>query len=77
LDKKRRWDEALIAYLHVSVFYRDEKMFIPPALLGSARSYQRLDETDRARKTLNELLTTFPKSAEATVAQTEIQKLEK
>jgi tetratricopeptide (TPR) repeat protein len=77
LFAQRKWDEALIAYLHVSVFYRDEKMFIPPALLGSARSYQRLDETDRAKKTLNELLTTFPKSAEATVAQTEIQKLEK
>jgi TolA-binding protein len=77
LFAQRKWDEALIAYLHVSVFYRDEKTFIPAVLLGSARSYRRLDETERARKTLTELLTTFPKSAEATAAQTEIQKLEK
>jgi tetratricopeptide (TPR) repeat protein len=74
---QRKWDDALIAYLHVPVFYRDEKSFVPAALLGSARSYVRLDQNERARKSLNELIQMFPKSAEASVAQTEIQKMGK
>ena len=65
---QRKWDDALLAYLHVAVFFPDEKSFIPGALLGSARAYRRLDETERAKKSLNELIATFPKSAEAAAA---------
>jgi len=74
---QRKWDDALIAYLHVPVFYRDERSFMPAALLGSAHSYARLDQNERARKSLTELVQMFPKSAEATAAQTEIQKMGK
>jgi TolA-binding protein len=74
---QRRWDEALLAYLHVPVFYSDEKRFMPAALLGSGRAYGELDDDGRARKSFNELIATFPKSAEAAIAQTEIKKLEK
>ncbi len=77
LYAQRRWDEALLAYLHVPVFYSDEKRFMPAALLGSGRTYGQLDDEGRAKKSLNELIATFPKSAEAAVAQTEIRKLEK
>jgi tetratricopeptide (TPR) repeat protein len=77
LYAQRRWDEALLAYLHVPVFYSDEKRFMPPALLGSARAYGQLDDDGRARKSLNELIATFPKSAEAAIAKTEIEKMEK
>lgn len=72
---QKQWDSALLAFLHVPVFYGDEKLFIPPALLGSARAYRRLDDIDRAKKSLHDLITTFPKSAEAAAAQTELQKL--
>ena len=68
-------DEALLAYLHVPVFYYDEKSFMPAALLGSGRAYRRLDDVDRAKKSLNELIAAFPQSAEATAAQTELKKL--
>ena len=74
---QRKWDDALLAYLRVPVFYRDEISFVPAALLGSARSYVRLDQNERARKSLNELIQMFPRSTEATVAQTEIQKMGK
>jgi tetratricopeptide (TPR) repeat protein len=74
---QRKWDDALIAYLHVPVFYRDEKSFMPAALLGSAHSYARLDQNERARKSLTELVQMFPKSAEAAAAQTEIQRMGK
>jgi TolA-binding protein len=74
---QKQWDEALLAFLRVPVFYREEKLFLPPALLGTGRAYRRLDDFDRAKKTFNELIATFPKSAEAALAQTEVQKLEK
>ena len=72
---QKDWDDAVLAYLHVPVFYPDEKIFQPQALLGSARALRRLNDTDRAKRTLNELLTAFPQSAEATAAQAELKKL--
>ncbi len=75
LSAQKQWDGALLAYLHVPVFYQDEKLFMPPALLGAARAYRRLDDMDRAKKSLHDLVTAFPKSAEAAAAQTELKKL--
>ncbi len=72
---QKEWDSALLAYLRVPVFYPEEKLFMPPALLGSARAYRRLDDLERARKSLSDLIATFPKSAEAALAQKELQKL--
>jgi tetratricopeptide (TPR) repeat protein len=72
---QKDWDDALMAYLHVPVFYQDEKMFLPAALLGSGRAYRRLNDIDRAKKSLKELISTYPQSAEATAAQTELKKL--
>jgi tetratricopeptide (TPR) repeat protein len=72
---QKDWDDALMAYLHVPVFYQDEKMFLPAALLGSGRAYRRLNDIDRAKKALKELISTYPQSAEATAAQTELKKL--
>jgi TolA-binding protein len=72
---KKEWDGALLAFLRVPVLYRQEKLFMPPALLGSARAYRRLDDIDRAKKSLQDLISAFPKSAEAAVAQSELQKL--
>jgi tetratricopeptide (TPR) repeat protein len=77
LMARKEWDGALLAYLHVPVFYRDERLHMPPALLGSARAYRRLDDPARAKRSLNDLIASFPKSAEAAVAQTELQKLPK
>lgn len=74
---QKQWDAALLAFLRVPVFYRDEKLFMPPALLGSARAYRRLDDFDRAKRSLRDLIDAFPKSAEAAIAHTEMQKLQK
>ena len=67
--------DALMAYLHVPVFYPDEKLFQPAALLGSGKAYRRLNDVERAKKSLNELIAAFPQSAEAAAAQTELKKL--
>ena len=75
LFAEKIWDDALIAYLHVPIFYPDEKIFQPAALLGSGKAYRRLNDINRAKKSFNELITTFPQSAEANAAQTELKKL--
>ena len=72
---QKNWDEALMAYLHVPVFYQDEKIFLPAALLGSGRAYRRLNDNQRAKKALNELIKTYPQSAEANAAEAELKKL--
>src|SRR5207302_4186060 len=72
---QKDFDDALLAFLRVPVFYRDEKLFMPPALLGSARAYRRLDDVEHAKRALKDLIVQFPKSSEAAIAQTELQKL--
>ncbi|HJT81470.1 MAG TPA: tetratricopeptide repeat protein [Chthoniobacterales bacterium] len=72
---QKDFDEALMAYLHVPIFYQDEKLFQPAALLGSGRAYRRLNDKDRAKKTFNELIASFPQSAEAAAAQNELKRL--
>ena len=72
---QKDWDEALMAYLHVPIFYQDERLFQPAALLGSGRAYRRLNDKDRAKKSFNDLIAAFPQSAEAAAAQTELKKL--
>jgi len=74
---QRQWDSALLAYLHIPVFYPGEKLWMPPALLGSARAFRGLDDLERAKKSLADLTTEFPKSPQAEIAQAELKKLRK
>ena len=54
-SRSGQWDGAVLAYLHVPVFYEDEKLWMPQALLGSARAFRGLEDLDRAKKSLNDL----------------------
>ncbi|MDQ3198883.1 MAG: tetratricopeptide repeat protein [Verrucomicrobiota bacterium] len=74
---QREWDSAALAYLHVPVFYEDEKRWMPPALLGSARAFRGLEDLEQAKKSLNDLTAGYPKSAQAEVARAELQKMPK
>ena len=71
---QRAYDGAVLAYLHVPVFYEDEKLWMPPALLGSARAFRGLTDLERAKKSLNDLTAQYPKSAQAEVARKELEK---
>ena len=75
LFAKKEWDAALLAYLRVPVFYHNQKIIMPAALLGAAKAYRRLDDDDRAKKSINELTETFPKSPEAELAKAELGKM--
>ena len=74
---QRQWDGAVLAYLHVPVFFETEKRWMPPALLGSARAFRGLEDLERAKKSLNDLTADYPKSAQAEIARAELQKLPK
>ena len=74
---QRQWDGAVLAYLHVPVFYEDENRWMPFALLGSARGFRGLEDLERAKRSLNDLTAAYPKSAQADVARAELQKMPK
>ena len=74
---QQQWPDAILAYLHVPVFYEGEKRWMPPALLGSARAFRSLEDLEEARRSLNDLTAGYPKSAQAEIARTELQKLPK
>jgi len=74
---QRQWYDAVLAYLHVPVFYDEEKRWMPPALLGSARALRGLEDLEEAKRSLNDLTASYPKSAQAESARIELQKLPK
>jgi tetratricopeptide (TPR) repeat protein len=74
---QRKFDSAVLAYLHVPVFYADEKLWMPAALLGSAKAFRGLDDPEQAKTSLTDLTTQFPKSVQAEIARGEFKKLPK
>jgi len=77
LFAQKQWDTALLAYLRVPIFFADEKLVMPAALLGSGKASARLDDKAQATRSFNALISAFPKSAQAAVAQAELQKMQK
>lgn len=69
LAKAGRTEEALLAYLRVPVFSPTADSQMPAALLGAARAYEKLGDTERAAATITKLTTRFPNSPEAAQAQ--------
>lgn len=66
LDKASvRYEEALLSYLRVPALYPSQKMYLPQALLGSARAYLGFEDFTRARSTIKELKENFGATLEA------------
>ena len=74
---QRKWDDALLAYLHLPIFYENEKLWMPPALLGSARAFRGLEDSLEAKRSLQDLIAEYPDSAQAVIARAELQKMPK
>lgn len=73
----QQFDPALMAYLRVPVFYPEQRLILPQAMLGAGRAFAGIGDGQKARETLNELISGFPASPEAAAAKTELQKLDK
>jgi tetratricopeptide (TPR) repeat protein len=74
LFTKDDYEGALLAYLHLPVFYSDNPTATAQALLGSGRSYLALQDTKRAARTFLELQQQYSASPEAAEAKKEIEK---
>ncbi len=68
LERSGHFEDALLSYLRVPVFYPSEDTSLPAALLGAGRSYKKLGDDARAAEVFNTLTTRFPNSSEATQA---------
>jgi tetratricopeptide (TPR) repeat protein len=72
----KNYQAALLAYLHVPVFYPEERAWLPAALLGSARAYEGLEDFIRARSSIEELQKTFTSSPQAGASQADLKRIE-
>ena len=68
-EKADRTEEALLAYLRVSVYYPSATAVMPRALLGSSRCYRKLKDEVRAKAALETLRKNFPDAPEAASAK--------
>ena len=73
----KQYEPALLAFLQVPVFYPNQKLLVPQAMLGSARAYYGMEDLVRAKAALDELLKEFPSSPQAAEARTELAKVAK
>ena len=71
----QKFDPALLAYLHVPVFYPDERLLLPSVLMGSGKCYVHIENLPEAEKAFNDLVEQFPSSPEADAAKAELKKL--
>jgi TolA-binding protein len=69
------YEEALLSFLRVPIFYSDQKSTVPTALLGCARAYAGLGDVGHERETLDQLISQYPNSPEATTAKPLLQRL--
>jgi TolA-binding protein len=74
---EHEFDEALMAYLTVTVFYPEHNPFLPKALFGAGQSYAKLKDTTNATKVYNSLIANFPESPEAPLARAELAEIKK
>lgn len=73
---RREFEPALLAYLHVPVFYPDDRRPLSEALLGSGRAFVGMDNRDKAREAFQQIITDAPGTPPAVEARAEIQKIE-
>lgn len=77
LSASKQWEDALLSFLHVTVFYPGEKALVPQALLGVGRAQFAIEDLPSATASLKELIDTYPASGEAAQAKTELQKVQR
>jgi tetratricopeptide (TPR) repeat protein len=73
----KQYEPALLSFLQIPVFFPNQKLLLPQAMLGSAKAYYALEDYERAKSTLNELLTDFGSSPQAAEAKVELEKVAK
>lgn len=72
---RKEWEDAVLSFLQVPVFYPNERVWLPGAQLGVAQAEFGMEDIPRAKETLNGLLKTYPDAPEAAPAKAELAKI--
>lgn len=72
---RKDWEQALLSFLQVPVFYPQQKILMPRVLLGCGRAYVALGELDRAQASLGDLTASYGSSPEAAQAGPDLEKI--
>lgn len=70
--RKERWEEALMAYLHVPVFYGSQAALVPQAELAAARSLVKMERFKDAVGFYQRIAEAYPGSQTAETAKKEM-----
>ena len=72
---KKQWEDAILTFLEVPVFYPGEKALLPQSLLGVGRAQFGMENFADARAALDQLIKTYAASSEAAQAKVELEKI--
>lgn len=67
----KHYEEAVFSYLHIPIFFPDQSLYMPKALLGSARCFDKLHVKDQIESAIGTLVRSYPNSPEAATAKTD------
>lgn len=73
----QQFEPAVLAYLHVPVFYPDTRLLLPEILLGCGKSFVHIEHLPYAENSFNDVITQFPSSPEAVAAKAELKRIAK
>ena len=73
---EHEFEDALMDYLTVAVFYPEHNPLLPQALWGAGQAYDKIKDPANATKTYQTLISQFPDSPEAALAKAELSKKE-
>lgn len=71
----KQYDDALLSFLQIPVFYPTEKRVVPLALLGAGRAFFALEDYPRAKEALNQIVRAYGATPQAPDAQIELAKI--
>jgi len=72
---EEKWEDAILSFLQVPVFYPGETGLLPGVILGRGRALLGMDDFSAARAALEELRLSYPASAEAKLALKELERV--
>jgi tetratricopeptide (TPR) repeat protein len=70
--KRERWEDALMAYLHVPVFYGSQGSLVPQAELSAARTLAKMERFGDAKGFYQRIMEQYAGSEIATTAKNEL-----
>lgn len=72
---EEKWEDAMLAFVQVPVFYPEETILLPTVMLGRGRALLGMEDFSSARATLEELRLAYPAAPESKLALHELQRL--